>query len=104
MGGAALAQWGAGRIVGLFPAGSRDSAADAYTALFAALAALTVLALAVYRRAEDVRPHAQPSRGAAQRPAGHSTPGSGQSSSSVRRRRGTISSARWPTPRTAASG
>ena len=38
MGGAALAQWGAGRIVGLFPADTHDGAADAYTALFAALA------------------------------------------------------------------
>ena len=60
MGGAALAQWGAGRIVGLFPAGTPDSAAEAYAALFAGLAALTVLALIVYRRADDVRPHRQP--------------------------------------------
>ena len=30
MGGATLAQWGAGRIIGLFPAGTRDGAADAY--------------------------------------------------------------------------
>ena len=56
MGGAALVQWGAGRIVGLFPAGTRDGAADAYSVLFAALAALTVASLIIYRSAADVRP------------------------------------------------
>ena len=59
MGGAALVQWGAGRIVGLFPAETHDGAEDAYTALFAALAALTLAALIVYRRADDVRPRGQ---------------------------------------------
>ncbi len=64
MGGAALVQWGAGRIVGLFPPAARDEAADPYTALFAALAAFTVLSLIVYRRADDARPRGEPANGA----------------------------------------
>ena len=56
MGGAALAQWGAGRMVGRLAAEPGGSAAPAYTALFATLAALTLAALLVYRFADDVRP------------------------------------------------
>ena len=56
MGGAALVQWGAGRLVGLFPAETRGGAADPYTALFATLATLTLAALALYRFADDVHP------------------------------------------------
>lgn len=60
MGGAALLQWAAGRIVGLFPAEARDGAADPYTALFTALAALTLAALALYRFADDACPRKGP--------------------------------------------
>ena len=64
MGGAAVAQWGGGRIVGAFPVGPRDSAVDGYTALFGALAARTIGSPLVYRFADDVRPGRVPGHGA----------------------------------------
>ena len=56
MGGAAIFQWGAGRIVGPLSTAAPNAPALAYSALFAALAALTMGALIVYRFADDARP------------------------------------------------
>lgn len=56
MGGAALLQWAAGRIVGPLSTGAAEAPALAYTALFAAFAALTLAALVFYRFARDVPP------------------------------------------------
>ena len=56
MGGAALVQWGAGRLVELFAPETAEAAAAAYSVLFALLAGLTLAALIPYRFARDVRP------------------------------------------------
>lgn len=56
MGGAALVQWGAGRLVERFAPVTPEAAATAYSALFAVLAGLTLVALVPYRFARDVPP------------------------------------------------
>ena len=56
MGGAAVLQWGSGQLMGMFASDSDRLSETAYSALFASLCAVTLVALIVYRMADDVRP------------------------------------------------
>lgn len=56
MGGAALMQWASGFLMELFGDGSDGDPGQTYRALFWALAMVTVLAVLIYRFADDVKP------------------------------------------------
>jgi hypothetical protein len=54
--GAAVVQWATGIIIGLFVTEAGETPEVAYRVMFGFLAALQIVALAVYSRAQDVKP------------------------------------------------